>query len=135
MEQADSVIGAVLAIIGVFVAVMGIAFLVFIIIASLADAHMHDRADLDDWFGQLHDKKGASCCSTTDGTTIKDADWDAFEDADGKPHYRVMMEGEWQVVPDDKVLDGPNKYGTTMVWYWRDNGKIKIRCFMPGSGT
>ena len=43
-------------------------------------------------------------------------------------------------VPDDAVLDVPNKYGKAVVWYsksWRSTvtgqeGGFYIRCFLPG---
>ena len=43
-------------------------------------------------------------------------------------------------VPDDAVLDVPNKYGKALVWYsksWRSKvtgqeGDFYIRCFLPG---
>jgi hypothetical protein len=37
-------------------------------------------------------------------------------------HYQVMLEGQWVDVPDEAVLDVPNKYGKALVWYsksWR----------------
>ena len=51
-----------------------------------------------------------------------------------------MLEGQWVDVPDDAVLDVPNKYGKAVVWYsksWRSTvtgqeGGFDIRCFLPG---
>jgi len=31
-------------------------------------------------------------------------------------HYRVRLEGEWVMVPDDAVITEPNRAGRTMVW-------------------
>jgi len=55
-------------------------------------------------------------------------------------HYQVMLEGQWVDVPDEAVLDVPNKYGKALVWYsksWRSKvtgqeGDFYIRCFLPG---
>ena len=55
-------------------------------------------------------------------------------------HYQVRLEGQWVDVPDDAVLEVPNKYGRAVVWYsksWRSTvtgqeGGFYIRCFLPG---
>ena len=57
--------------------------------------------------------------------------------------YRVFVQGEWIVVPDDAVISGPNKFGKAIVWLqdYADlaSGEIqtitRIRCFIPGSGV
>ena len=57
--------------------------------------------------------------------------------------YRVFVEGEWAVVPDDAVISGPNKFRKAIVWLldYADlaSGEIqtitRIRCFIPGSGV
>ena len=41
--------------------------------------------------------------------------------------------GEWIDVPDSALITEPNRVGRTMVWPLRIDGKIFIRCFMPGS--
>lgn len=94
------------------------------------------NSDLKPWFDGLASKKGP-CCSDADGTALSDVDW---ESRDG--HYRVRIEDQWIDVPDDAVLEGPNRAGRTMVWpmYHRDyaSGKppsIEIRCFLPGPGA
>lgn len=94
---------------------------------SAALAHDHDRPELNGWFNQLKSGKGL-CCSNNDGTALEDVDW---ETKDG--HYRVRIEGEWIVVPDDAVITEPNRAGKTMVWPIRGFMGIDIRCFMPGS--
>lgn len=96
-------------------------------------AHMHDRPDLDQWFEGLKGSGGMPCCAQVDGTALADPDWDTAI-VDGKPHYRVRIRGEWYVVTDEEVVQGPNKYGQPIVWvYWVDS-KPQIRCFMPGTG-
>lgn len=94
-------------------------------------AHDHNRPELNDWFMDLHSKGKAPCCDGSDAMSLEDVDWDS---KDG--HYRVRLEGEWVDVPDDAVVEGPNRAGPTMVWPWRQNCKLDhVRCFMPGSMT
>jgi len=104
-----------------------------IVYACAAHAHMHDRPDLDNWFAGLHGSNGYPCCSQIDGSTIADVDWDTTV-IDGKPHYRVSVDGQWIVVADAQVVVGPNKYGSPLVWVYHVDGKPQIRCFMPGAG-
>lgn len=81
------------------------------------------------WFDHLASGKGL-CCSFADGRTVDDPD----VDADGN-HYRVRIDGQWIVVPDDAVITEPNKYGQAVVWPYQDaDGKTQIRCFLPGAG-
>ena len=84
------------------------------------------------WIKGLTDKKGVGCCDMADGYPAE-VDWDTDT---GK--YRVRIEGAWYVVPDDAVLDGPNRLGYAVVWWWAqwsDNEMTpQIRCFLPGAG-
>ena len=82
---------------------------------------------LKQWFDSLKSGKGP-CCSDADGLVIADPDWESLEG-----HYRVRLDGEWILVPDDAVITGPNRAGRTMVWPMRSPLGISIRCFMPGS--
>lgn len=105
----------------------------FILSAAWGYAYPHDRAhpELDGWFMRLQSKGKVSCCEGSEVTRIEDADWDS---KDG--HYRVRLEGEWVDVPDEAVIEEPNKAGQTLVWPWRVNGKLDhVRCFLPGSMT
>ena len=54
-----------------------------------------------------------------------------WETKDG--HYRVGIDGEWVDVPNEAVVDGPNRAGRTMVWPYYLDGHPKARCFVPGS--
>ena len=92
-----------------------------------ARAHDYQRPELNSWYESLHSGKGP-CCDGSDAKRIDDADW---EINDG--HYRVRIDGEWVDVPNDAVVDGPNRAGHTMVWPYYLNGQPKARCFMPGS--
>lgn len=97
--------------------------------ALARDDGRYANSPLKSWFDQLRSEKGP-CCSDADGSAVSDADWDS---RDG--HYRVRLEGEWIVVPDDAVVKGPNLAGRTMVWPMYLDGKPVVRCFIPGSMT
>lgn len=112
---------------------------VMAVFATAANARDPDgryaNSPLHEWFDGLKSGKGP-CCSDADGTALSDVDWETTKD--GK-HYRVRIEGEWYDVPDEAVLNEPNRAGRTMVWpirYW-DGGKltIVIRCFIVGPMT
>jgi len=91
------------------------------------------NSPLKKWFDGLESRKGP-CCSDADGSALSDVDWEFVEN-----HYRVRIDGEWWVVPDEAVVTVPNLSGRTMVWPVRYNNetdksvRIMIRCFMPGS--
>jgi hypothetical protein len=84
------------------------------------------------WFDKLASQKGL-CCSFADGVSISDVDWDT-----GGPdnQYRVRINDQWVVVPDEAIVTEGNRFGPAVVWPYRDNsGATQIRCFMPGAGT
>jgi hypothetical protein len=92
-------------------------------------AHDHDRPGLDGWYQSLRSGKGPCCGGPSiDATTLDGPDW---ETKDGR--YRVRLEGEWYDVPPEAVLTEPNKDGRTLVWPMHNDGKVIIRCFMPGA--
>lgn len=132
-------LGAVLILAGIFwmmwnmnsnVAVATTLIGVVIILTSAAMAHDQHRPELTPWFKELQSKKGEVCCDGTDGTRLGDVDW---ESNNGK--YRVRIEGQWIDVPDDAVVEGPNRAGHTLVWPYKGYMGTTIRCFMPGSMT
>jgi len=92
-------------------------------------AHDANRPELNGWFDKLASGKGL-CCSFADGTAVADPDWDS---KDG--HYRVRLPEGWIDVPDDAVINEPNRDGRTMVWPLRGYLGVSVRCFMPGSMT
>lgn len=127
-----------------FLALIAVSVMVLILAcASLAFAHDQHRPDLMPWFKQLKSNKGF-CCDGMDALHLRDVDW---ETKDG--HYRVRVpkngadmaravagetvETEWVDVPDDAVLDVPNKDGATLVWPLYGYMGISIRCFLPGT--
>jgi len=113
--------------------------------ASWAFAHDHEHPELTPWFKSLKSSKGY-CCDGMDALHLREVDW---ETKDG--HYRVRVpkngedmakavagetvETEWVDVPDDAVLDVPNKDGATLVWPLYGYLGVSIRCFLPGAGT
>jgi hypothetical protein len=122
---------------------IGLWFLLIIALAFLtfARAFAHDKShpitpEQKSWFNTLKSGRGP-CCADADGNVLQDNDWDS---KDG--HYRVFIQGEWTVVPDDAVVQQPNLYGPTMVWgypVWNGMGggkmRFQIHCFMPGMMT
>jgi hypothetical protein len=61
------------------------------------------NSPLKQWFDQLASGNGL-CCSFADGFSVQDVDWDT---KDGR--YRVRLQGEWVVVPDEAVVTEPNR--------------------------
>jgi hypothetical protein len=85
------------------------------------------------WFESLRNKLGLYCCAEADGHPLDDGEWDITDNK-----YRVFLQGEWTVVPDDAVLSGPNKFGKAIVWFknpWGVPDDTRIQCFLPGSGV
>jgi hypothetical protein len=93
--------------------------------AGQVSAHDHNHAELDGWFKSLHSKSGAWCCN---GDDAEEAEWDIFGDK-----YRVRLEGKWIDVPDEAIVEGPNRVGGARVWSMHQDGGPAVRCFLPGS--
>jgi hypothetical protein len=105
--------------------------LVLISLSVGSRAHDHHRPDLKPWFESLRSRANTPCCDGTDATRLDDIDW---ESKGGR--YRVRLNGQWVDVPEDAVIDGPNRAGTAMVWpFFQMGAPTGIRCFMPGSMT
>jgi hypothetical protein len=90
---------------------------------------------LQPWFESLRNQIGLSCCARADGHPLDDGEWDVKDNT-----YRVFVQGEWIVVPDNAVILGPNKFRKAMVWLWPHDvaafggsDSNLIICFMPGS--
>jgi hypothetical protein len=92
-----------------------------------AQPHDHNRPELGEWFKSLRSKGGAPCCDGSDAMSVESPDWDT---KDG--HYRVRLDGEWVDVPDEAVVDVPNRSGEAKVWPYTGYQK-GVRCFLPGS--
>jgi hypothetical protein len=115
------------------IAVLGSAFGIlaaaFIGAVQARDDGRYSLSPLKPWFDSLRSGKGP-CCSDADGFALSDPDWESKSG-----HYRVRVDNEWIVVPDDAVITEPNRAGRTMVWPIKGSLGVSIRCFMPGSMT
>ena len=90
-------------------------------VTTLASSQLVARDDgrfanspLKPWFDRLASGKGL-CCSFADGVSVQDVDWDTQEG-----HYRVRIQGQWLVVPDDAVVAEPNRFGIRSPTYCSD---------------
>jgi hypothetical protein len=102
--------------------------------AGARDDGRYEGSPLKSWFDSLASGKGL-CCSFADGQTIEDVDWDTQRDGD-RVVYRVRIDGQWIVVPDAALVTQPNKFGSAVVWPYKDgDGVTQIRCFLPGAGA
>ena len=101
--------------------------LILLLLCAPALAHDPGHPELDEWFNRLRSSRGL-CCSFADGFAVSDVDW---ESKGG--HYRVRLENNGIDVPDDGLIAEPNRTGRTMVWPLWVDGKVFIRCFIPGS--
>lgn len=81
------------------------------------------------WVKGLTDKDGNGCCDQADGYPAE-AVWDT-----DTGRYRVRIDGTWHDVPDQAVIEKPNRLGYAVVWYYRDGEAPHIRCFLPGGGA
>ncbi len=111
----------------VFGFLFGFAVVAMINLASARDLGQYAQVspELRGWFGTLHNKNHNLCCADADGYDVQ---WDT---AQGK--YRVFSKDGWITVPDEAVVDGPNKALVAKVWWAFDEaGHRSIRCFMPG---
>ncbi len=104
------------------------------LLPAVAFAHDDGRfagSPLKTWFDGLATKAGGACCALTDG--IVDVTWSTTSDG----HYRVRVWGQWIVVPDEAVVQGPNRLGRAVVWPYIDDTPhgilIQIKCFLPGT--
>lgn len=99
------------------------------VLALVVASHAHDGHN-DDWFRSLKNGMGGSCCDGSDYQRVEDPDWKMEDNA-----YWVRL-GEWQKVPDDRIVSTKNIIGPAIVWPYIDMaGKERVRCFLPGSGA
>jgi hypothetical protein len=104
-----------------------------LLLPTVALAHDDGRfagSPLKAWFERLSTKAGGLCCALADG--IVDVTWGTTPDG----HYRVYVWGQWVVVPDEAVVQGPNRLGRAVVWPYIDDvpggSLVQIKCFLPG---
>jgi len=112
-----------------------------------ARGHDANRPDLTKWFMSLRSKQGALCCDGSEAMHLSNVDWTAPDSS--SHHYRVKIpvnveayerarhseevESMWVDVPDNAVIDDPNKEGTALVWPTYGYIGATVRCFMPGA--
>lgn len=114
-------------------AVIGLVLVVLIVLIGNVFARDDGRyaaSQHKKWFDGLKSKKGYPCCSDADGFAVSDPDWDS---RDGK--YRVRLDGRWIDVPEEAIIEEPNRVGRTMVWPVPGVDGPSIRCFIPGAMT
>lgn len=112
---------------GPSVAAIG-GIMALILLICPAHAHDHSRPDLNEWLPTLHSKSKTWCCDGNDHDPIDD--WETKNN-----RYRVKFRGEWYDVPEDAIVDGPNRSGDALLWMNKGYIGMSVRCFMPGSMT
>ena len=83
--------------------------------------------DTRNWFRNLHNGEGTSCCDTADGVRIEDPDWK--ENDDGS--YEVFARDKWHHIDRAHLVTVPNRYGFAILW-WPPSFSDPS-CFMPGA--
>lgn len=91
-----------------------------------AQAHDHEHPAMNEWLKSLHAKNKTWCCDGNDTDAIED--WETKGD-----HFRVKFRGQWFDVPDEAIVDAPNKSGGALLWMNKGYSGFSVRCFMPGT--
>ena len=90
----------------------------------------HLPVDLRDWFrSQKSPMTGEHCCDEADGTYVEE------DIREGHYWVRWSTVWQWQRVPDEVIIHGPNRVGLPVVWWHYDHKGVRIRCFVPGGKT
>jgi len=109
--------------------------LVFILLVFTTPALAHDpeHPELNDWYLSLNSHGGGPCCGgprdDKSANILAEIDWRSENG-----HYSVRIDGKWIVVPDDRVVNIPNRDGRAIVWIYYFQGEPVVRCFLPGAG-
>jgi hypothetical protein len=86
--------------------------------------------DLRAWFrSQKSPVTGEYCCDEADGTYVEE------DIREGHYWVRWSTVWQWQRVPDEVIINGPNRVGLPVVWWHYDHRGVSIRCFVPGGKT
>lgn len=112
------------------VLIIGALIALLIVFAFPAFGHDHSNPGNNDWMKSLHSTGKTWCCNGDDTDAIED--WDT---AGPGGSYRVRFRGAWFNVPENAIVDGPNKAGDALLWMNKGWGGLSVRCFMPGSLT
>jgi hypothetical protein len=119
--------------IGIIVVAATVAAMASLAQARLAQAHDDGRYAQSPnrvWFRSLTNQYGIICCDEADGMRLDDPDWEF----DGET-YRVRVDGSWMPVPATAIVRQSNKMSYAVVWLWKDEGRLRVGCFMAGSAT
>ena len=92
--------------------------------------------DVRNWFkSQRAPTTNVPCCDISDGEFAEE---DIRYDEKGVGHFwtRWSKHLEWMLVPDDVVIQEPNKWGRPVVFWAEDsvNNVMYIRCYARGAG-
>ncbi len=109
-----------------FIVLLLLALAVGFAALQLANAHDHNHPERNAWLKSLHAKNNTWCCDGNDHDALDD--WETS--AGG---YRVKFRGQWFDVPDDSIIEGPNKTGEALLWMNKGFSGPSVRCFMPGT--
>lgn len=104
----------------------GCLIILLCLVACPVLAHDHAHPINNEWLKSLHSKNKTWCCDGNDTDQIED--WDTKGD-----RYRVKFRGQWFDVPEDALVDGPNKGGGALLWMNKGYSGVSVRCFMPGT--
>jgi len=66
---------------------------------------------MTEWMKTLKSKDGGLCCSGHDGVVLSEPNWKSENG-----HYSVRLDGRWINVPDNAVVEQPNRFGPALVW-------------------
>lgn len=77
-------------------------------------------------------QRGMSCCDIADGVhaeeQVRNGEyWFRYETREG-------VKVDWQRAGPDQLITEPNTFGFPVVWYWHKDGKLEVRCAIPGAG-
>jgi cytochrome oxidase assembly protein ShyY1 len=108
--------------------IRSLLLITFILLVRDNGQYKNIDPDIKSWIKSLTDKKGNNCCDTADGYPAE-VEYDIEKD-----NYKVRIEGEWHIVPNEALIIKPNRLGYAVVWYTYKDGIPKIRCFLPGAG-
>lgn len=117
-------------------ALAGAMALAFCLSATARDNGQWNGLDPEtrQWFKDLKNDRGVSCCSEMDGRQVDDVDYHQNDDGS----YEVNLGNRWIHVDQEHVINPKNrKVEYAIVWpftYRVPRDKNSAYCFMPGTG-
>ncbi len=155
----------------IFIIILGLLLYPLIAQAHFADHEKWAQMtkEQQQWLMNQHvpggDSRGGSCCNQNDGEEVQQdirdghywvkgsmREGDELREKGPTLYQQYIRDGNlinkmdndgWILVPDEVVINEPNKYGRAVVWWYppatrkqsdNDDGRIQIevRCFAPG---